>query len=124
MDATGPAALVEAGFDHDAVGGTFDRSLELEHFGLKQHVFKKFVNTCARLGGHGAERHVAAPLFRHDVVGNELLLYALRIGLGLVDLVDGDNERNASARECAMASFVWGITPSSAATTRMTTSVA
>ena len=78
------------------MGGTFDRSLELEHFGLKQHVFKKFVNTCARLGGHGAERHVAAPLFRHDVVGNELLLYALRIGLGLVDLVDGDNERNAS----------------------------
>ena len=36
----------------------------------------------------------ACPLFGNEAAIGELLLHAIGIGLGLVDLVDGDNDRN------------------------------
>ena len=43
----------------------------------------------------GDERRVAAEVFGHDLLGDQLLLHALDVGLGLVDLVHRDDDRHA-----------------------------
>ena len=55
----------------------------------------------------------------------ELGAHAIGLGVGLVDLVHRDDDRHAGrACACWIASMVCGMTPSSAATTSTTTSVA
>ena len=56
------------------------------------------------------------------VVG-ELLLHPVGVGVGLVDLVDRHDHRHPAARTWSIASFVCGMTPSSAATTMIAMSV-
>ena len=89
------AALVETRFDDETAGGTFDRGLQFKHFGLQKDVFQEFVHALAGLGGDRAEGNVAAPFFRHHVVGDQFLLDAFGIGFGLVDLVDRHDQGNA-----------------------------
>ena len=50
---------------------------------------------CAGLGRHRHERRIAAELFRHDLLGHQLVLHALEVGFGLVDLVDRHDDRHA-----------------------------
>jgi hypothetical protein len=50
------AALVQLGFDHQALGHGIDRRLELQHFGLQQHLLQQLVDALAGLGRHGHER--------------------------------------------------------------------
>lgn len=90
--------------------------------------------------------NVPTELFAHHVVGQQLLLDALGVGLRLVALVHRHNHRNCHTTvsdatqtlgfdcqvpllplallACWMDSTVWSMTPSSAATTRMMMSVA
>ena len=88
------AALVESAFDHETLGRALVCGLEFEHFGLQQHVFKEVVDALAGLGGHRAERHVAAVFFRQHFVLHEFALDAFNVGFGLVDLVDRHHKRN------------------------------
>jgi hypothetical protein len=48
----------------------------------------------------------------------KLLFNTVWVGIGFIDLVQCHHDRNARALAWAMASRVWGITPSSAATTK------
>ena len=83
-------------------------------------VLEQIVDARARLSRHRHERHVAAVFFWHDFLGHQFLLDALGVGLGLIDPVDVHHQRHASLK--VDGSRVCGITPSSAATTRMTMS--
>ena len=49
---------------------------------------------CAGLGRHRHERRLAAVLFGHDLFGHQFLLDAVEVGIGLVDLVDRDDDRH------------------------------
>ena len=88
------AALVQARFDHQALGQGIDRRLEFQHFGLQQHLLQQVVDAGAGLGGHRHERRIAAELFGHHVFGHQFALDALQVDAGLVDLVDRHDDGN------------------------------
>ena len=67
------------------------RSADLGH--QEEHV-EEVVEADALLGAGLDEDVVAAPLLGHDAVLGELLLDALDVGVGLVDLVDDDDDRH------------------------------
>ena len=71
----------------------------------------------------GDERHVAAVLLDDDARLGQLGLDPGRVGVRLVDLVEGDDDRHLGRLRVAIASSVWGMTPSSAATTMTAMSV-
>ena len=76
------------------------------------------------LGGDLDFERVAAERFDLDFVLQQFGAHALRLGVGLVDLVDRDDDRHlAPPWRGWIASIVCGMTPSSAATTSTTMSV-
>src|SRR5690554_5930803 len=77
----GAATLIKTRFNYDPLSGCLDGSLELEHFGLQQHVFKQIVDTGTHLGGHGYERHITAIFFGQNVFSNQCLLNTLWVGI-------------------------------------------
>ncbi len=91
----GPAALVELGFDDGAFSRTVGIRLEIEQFSLEQNRFLELVEICA-LGCRNFDgEHVAAHVFDLDFVLQQFRLHPHRIGVGFVDLVDRDDDRNA-----------------------------
>ena len=68
--------------------------LEVEHFGLQRHHFQQLVEIGLVLGGDLDVDHVAAHRFDLHFVLQQFGAHALRLGVGLVDLVDGDDHRN------------------------------
>ena len=46
------------------------------------------------LADTGTNGDIAAVVFRHDLFGDQFLLDAVRVGVGLVDLVDRDDDRH------------------------------
>ncbi len=87
-------ALVEPRFDDDAFGRRILRRLELEHFGLQQNRVEQIVDAGAGLRRDLDELRVAAVFLGQHAFGDELLLDPIRIGFGLVDLVDRDDDRH------------------------------
>ena len=93
----GAAAAIELGFedgaDRLAPGGGLGR-LDVGH---QADHFEQQVEILALLGGdfdeHGAFA-AGGPLFGNEAAIGELLLDALGVGAGLVDLVDGDDDGN------------------------------
>ena len=84
----GAASLLQTRFDHIARGQTRGRRLEFEYFGLQQDAVEQLIDAHA---GFRRDRHedvLAAPLFGNDAVFGELLPDLLRIGFGLVHLVE------------------------------------
>ena len=88
------AALVEAGFDHGAPRRTGERGLELKDLRLQEHGVEQIVDAQARLGGDLDHHGVATPLLGHHLVLGQLLHDPVRVGGGLVHLVDGDHDRH------------------------------
>ena len=98
------AALHEHGGDHAATaieprlddrtpGLAVGIGLELEQLGLQLQLLEQRVEPGAL---QGADRHgqdVAAEILDHDVVAQQLLLDPVGVGLGVVHLVDGDDDR-------------------------------
>ncbi len=103
----GAAALVELGFDHGAFGGAIGIGLEIEHFGLQENRFFQLVEIGALGGGDFDGEGFAAQIFDLDFVLQQFGLDARRIGVGLVDLVDRDDDRNA--RRLGMADRFDGL---------------
>ena len=84
---------------------------------------EQLVDALARARRDVDEHHVAAPFLGDHVLLAEIVAHAVGIRVVLVDLVDRDDDRHFAARACWIASIVCGMTPSSAATTRITMSV-
>ena len=90
----GAAALVEAGLDDGAFGGAIGIGLQFQNFGLEENGFEQLVEVGA-LGGRNLDvEHVAAHRFDEHLVLEELGAHALRIAVGFVDLVDGNDDRH------------------------------
>ena len=88
------AALVEPGFDHRALGRAIGVGPEIEQLGLEQDGLEQLVEIGALHGGHLDVEHVAAHGLDEDLVLEQFGADALRIGVRLVDLVDGDDDRH------------------------------
>ena len=88
------AAAIELGFDHGAFGGTFRIGLEVEQFGLQRDHLEQLVEIGLVLGGDLDIDDVAAERFDLHFVLQQFGAHALRLGVGLVDLVDRHDHRN------------------------------
>ena len=89
------AADVEAALDDRPGGLRLRVCLELElGVGDEQDLLEEVVEPLAGLGGDVGELRRPSPLLGLEVVRDELLAHLLRVGLGLVDLVDGDEHRH------------------------------
>ena len=89
-----PAALVQGRLDHHSGCTACGCSGQLHHFGLQQHRVEQRVHTVAGLGRQRHHLHVAAVFLRHQFVRDQVLLDAIGIGVGLVDLVDRHDHRH------------------------------
>ena len=88
----GAAALVEARLDHSAGRGAVGVRLELGDLRRERDHFQQIVNAHTGLGGDGADNGVAAPVFGHKAVLGQLLLDTLGVCVGLIHLVDGNDD--------------------------------
>ena len=77
------------------LAGSVGVGLEVADLGHQQEHVEEVVEADALLGAGLDEHVVAAPVLGHDAVLGELLLDALDVGVGLVDLVDDDHDRHA-----------------------------
>ena len=90
----GTAALVQLGLDDRAFGGAVGIGLEIEDFGLQQDRFQELVEIGA-LGRRNLDvQHLAAHRFHEHFVAQQLGPHLLRVGVVLVDLVDGHDDRH------------------------------
>ena len=89
------AALIEARLNDGALCGTVRVRLELLHFRNEQNHFKEIIDTHFGVCGNRDARHVAAPLFRHELVFGELLLDEIRVCGRFIHFVDGNDDGNA-----------------------------
>ena len=105
------------------LAGASDRRLQFQHLGLQQHLLEQFVYALPGLwaipGRTASPPHSSGP----RPCATSSCLTRSAIGVRFVDLVDRDHHRHVGRLGVAMASMVCGITPSSAATTRITISV-
>ena len=89
------AAGIDARLDDEAAGRRLGVGLEVADLGHQQEHVEEVLEADALLGAGLDEHVVPAPLLGHDAVLGELLLDALDVGVGLVDLVDDDDDRHA-----------------------------
>ena len=88
------AALVELGLDDRADGVALRVGLELLEVGDEQDHLDQLVEPEAGLGRDRHERHVAAVLLDDDAGLGQLGLDPVGVGVGLVDLVERDDDRH------------------------------
>ena len=89
-----PAALVELGLDDGADGVALRVGLELLEIGDEQDHLDQLVEPDPGLRRDRHERHVAAVLLDDDPGLGQLGLDPLGVGVGLVDLVERDDDRH------------------------------
>ena len=87
------AAAFELCFDHDPLGSTVRVGLEIEQLGLQQDRLFEPVEIGLFQRRHFDVEDFAAELLDDDLMLQQLLAHALGPRLGLVDLVDGDDDR-------------------------------
>ena len=88
------AALVELRFDDRADGRSLRVRLELLEVRDEQQDLDQLVEPDARLRRHRHERHVAAELLDDDASLGQLGLHPVGVRIRLVDLVEGDDDRD------------------------------
>ena len=93
--ATGPRPLSSLRLDHGRLGVAIGVGLQFQQFGLEQDLLDQLVEPGAGLGRDLDVLHVAAHRLDHDLVLEQALADPLRVGLGLVDLVDRHDHRHA-----------------------------
>ncbi len=89
------AALVELGLDDRALGGAIGVSFQLQDFRLQLDGFEELVEVGLLQGRNFDVLDVAAHVLDDHLVLEKFLADLLRLGFGLVDLVDGDDHRDA-----------------------------
>ena len=90
----GAAVLVELGLDDRADGRPLRVGLELLEVGDEQDHLDQLVEPDAGPRRDGHERRVAAVLLDDDAGLGQLGLDPVGVGIGLVDLVEGDDDRH------------------------------
>ncbi len=93
--ATGPRPRSSSRFEHHALGAAVGVGLEVEQLGLQQDRFLELVEIGFLEGGDFDVEHVAAEFLDDELVLQQLLAHPLGLGVGPVDLVDGDDDRHA-----------------------------
>src|SRR5215211_4481313 len=89
------AALVQVGLDDRALGAPVGVGLEVQlHVGDQQDGLDQGVEVLLGLGRDVHELGLAAVLLGHQVVLGQLLADLGRVGVGLIDLVDRDHDRD------------------------------
>ena len=77
----------------------FGIRLQFQNVGLQQKHFEEMRDPLVSLGGNRGKNRVASPVFGDETVFGKPALDPLLIGVGSVDLVDGDDNRHfGSAR--------------------------
>ena len=89
------AALVERRFDDRTLRLLVGIGFQVEHLGFQQHFFEQFVEVDALLGRNLLVLVFAAPRLHEVVHLRELFLDVVGVGVGFVDLVDGEYHRHA-----------------------------
>ena len=87
-------ALVQLRFNDKTTGLTVRVGLEVKHFGLQQNGFQQLVEVGALECRNFNVENVAAHAFHHQVVLQQISAHAGGVDVGLVHLVDGNNDRN------------------------------
>jgi hypothetical protein len=116
------AAAIELGLDHGAFRRSAPVGPEIEDLGLELKAFRGASSPCPVLAGDLEFEGVAAHGFHHDRVLEQLGADPLRLASGLSILLIATISGTPAALACEIASAVWGMTPSSAATTSTTIS--
>ena len=93
--ATAPRPFSMRRFDDDAGGEAIGGRREFQHLGLQQDGVEQLVDALAGLGRHLHEHVAAAPLLGDHFVLGQFRAHAIRIRVGLVDLVDRHDDRHA-----------------------------
>ena len=88
------ASAIEFGFEHHAGCRTIRSRLQFLQIGHQADHFHQQIQIGFLLRGDIDEHRGAAPVFRHQSAIGQLLLHAIGQGVGLVDLVDRNNDRN------------------------------
>ena len=88
------AALVDSRFKDGAASLSIGIGFQLTHIGDQQNHFQQLVDILFGLGGDFHHYRVAAPFFGHQSAVGQLALDALGIGVGLVDFIESDDDRN------------------------------
>ena len=88
------AAPIQFGFQHIAHGRTAGIGLQILQVGHQQNHFQQQIQVSLHLGGNGHHDGVAAPIFGQQAAIGKLLLDAFGLSVGLVDLVDRDDDGN------------------------------
>jgi len=89
-----PASLVQLGLHDRAARLLVGVRLEVHHVGLEKYHFQQLFQVETFLCRNFHHGGVATPFFRHQAMLGQFLLHPLRLGVGLVDLVDGDDNRH------------------------------
>ena len=92
----GTLAFVQARLDHDAFRRRILRRLEFEHFGLQQDRVEQIVDPLACLGRNFDELRIATIFLGQHAFGDQLLLDAVGIGFGFINLVDRHDNRHVA----------------------------
>ncbi len=86
------AAAVQRRFDHDAARAPVLVRAQLTDVGLEQHGVEEAVDAVAGLRGDGHHLDCAGPVDRRKTLLHQLLLDAVGLRVGPVDLVDRDDD--------------------------------
>ena len=87
-------ADVEVGLEHDALGPAGRVGGELLELGHHEQLLEQVVDAEVLQGRHLDHDRVAAPRLGHEALLGELGQHPLRVGVVLVDLVDGHDDRH------------------------------
>ena len=90
----GAAAGIQLGLDDGALGHAVGVGGQFHGIGHQQDHLQQVIDAVAGLGGNGNADGIAAPLLGNQLVFGQLLLDALGIGLGLIHLIDGNDDGN------------------------------
>ncbi len=88
------AAAVELSFDHGTHGRAARVGFEILHIGHQEDHLEQQIEMVMGFGGDLNHDGVAAPILRQQAAVGQLLLDALGLGVGLVDLVDRHEDRH------------------------------
>ena len=93
--AIGPRPGSRCGLDHDARRRGARVRLQLLQLGGQDDHLEQVVEPLLGLRGDVAEDRLAAPVLGREPLGGELVAHPVGLGVRLVDLVDGDQDRHA-----------------------------
>ena len=71
----------------------FGIGLQFQQIGLEQNHFEQFVHALFGERGNVHENRVAAPIVGHEAFVLQLLADLHRVGVRMIDFVDGDEDR-------------------------------